>query len=520
VPAPKPPAVLVDRAQAVVAAAGYGGMAMSSASGFDANGDYLRYLRKEDMGAARKTAHGMRPGGYRFYYRTSPLTLLPANPAGDVSFKDPPDDTSGMTRVELDPQGRLLGFAAVPPQLEPQKPAGTPDWSELFKAAEIDPATLTPAAPTWNPPTYADVRVAWTGHWPERHATPLRIEAASYRGRPVAFEVIGPWTRPHRDREPGQRERQRFIGAFIAVAIVGLLLSAVLVARMNLRAGRGDFAAALRIAWVIGAADMVGWLLTSTHVSDAGEELKRLFAALGTTLVSAGFVWLLYIALEPWVRRFWPDSLKGWSRFVSGRLSDPRVGRDVMVGLAFGLGLHLLVRLSAPLHDMMGVPGPPPLIGNIELLAGPVFALGSLAGLLSTATFNAFVIVFLIVGLKVGLKRMSLVVIGTILFYVALTVPATLSEGGRPWIGVTLGVLSIVALVTVPVRFGLLATIAAFLASYIASGVPWSLSFGEWHAQPTELAVFMLSLLAAWGGWTASGGRTATAALTALPRGR
>jgi hypothetical protein len=27
----------------------------------------------------------------------------------------------------------------------------------------------------------------------------VRIEAASYRGRPVAFEIVGPWTKSARD---------------------------------------------------------------------------------------------------------------------------------------------------------------------------------------------------------------------------------------------------------------------------------------------------------------------------------
>jgi len=191
---------------------------------------------------------------------------------------------------------------------------------------------------------------------------------------------------------------------------------------------------------------------------------------------------------------------------VSGRVSDPRVGRDVMIGLAFGLGLQLLIRLSIPLHDLLGIPGPPPLLGRVELLAGPVYAFGGLASVVANATVNAFVIVFLIVGLKVGLKRMPLVVGGALAFYVAITVPEMMSEG-TPWIGASLGVLAMITLVTVPVRYGLLATAAAFLASFIASGVPWSLSFGTWQAQPSEIALVVLTALVVWAGWTAAGGR-------------
>ena len=43
-----------------------------------------------------------------------------------------------------------------------------------------------------------DARAAWTGSLCERPDVPMRIEAAAYRGKPVYFELIGPWTRPAR----------------------------------------------------------------------------------------------------------------------------------------------------------------------------------------------------------------------------------------------------------------------------------------------------------------------------------
>ena len=328
----------------------------------------------------------------------------------------------------------------------------------------------------------------------------------------MAFDVIGPWTRPHRDRERGERDRQRFLGTFVALALVGLLLAACLVARQNLQGGTRRLHR--RAPDLGGHRHRIDGQLAAVVDARARSGRRAEAPVRGhrrSRSSATGFVWLLYIALEPWVRRFWPDTLKGWSRLVSGRVSDPRVGRDVMIGLAFGLGLQLVVRLTIPLHDLLGVPGPPPLIGRVELLAGPVYALGQLFAFVSTATFNALVIVFLIVGLKVGLKRMPLVVIGTILFYVIISVPATMSEGGTPWIGATLAVISIVVLVTVPVRYGLLATNVAFFASYIASAVPWSLDFGSWQAYPTELACLVLVTMAAWSGWTATGGRSVAA---------
>ena len=71
------------------------------------------------------------------------------------------------------------------------------DWTPLLTLAGLDPATLQAAEPQWNWLAAPDTRVAWTGTWPGG-SEPLRVEAAARRGRPVAFSVIGPWTKPWR----------------------------------------------------------------------------------------------------------------------------------------------------------------------------------------------------------------------------------------------------------------------------------------------------------------------------------
>ena len=48
--------------------------------------------------------------------------------------------------------------------------------------------------------------------------------------------------------------------------------------------------------------------------------------------------WLAYLGIEPWIRRHWPASLISWSRLLAGSFRDPLVGRDVLLGAAFGVG--------------------------------------------------------------------------------------------------------------------------------------------------------------------------------------
>ena len=55
--------------------------------------------------------------------------------------------------------------------------------------------------------------------------------------------------------------------------------------------------------------------------------------------------WVLYIALEPFVRRRWPFVLVSLTNLLSGRAHDPIVGRDVLFGVALGVAWVIGVRI-------------------------------------------------------------------------------------------------------------------------------------------------------------------------------
>ena len=60
-------------------------------------------------------------------------------------------------------------------------------------------------------------------------------------------------------------------------------------------------------------------------------------SAAGLALLWGGFTWLIYIGLEPYVRRVWPRTLISWTRLLSGQVRDPLVGRDVLIGMLVGV---------------------------------------------------------------------------------------------------------------------------------------------------------------------------------------
>ena len=75
---------------------------------------------------------------------------------------------------------------------------------------------------------------------------------------------------------------------------------------------------------------MVSIWIVSPHVDDVADEQTRLFTSVGLALFVAGALYLLYLGLEPFVRRSWPTMLVGWSRLLAGRIRDPLIGRDIL----------------------------------------------------------------------------------------------------------------------------------------------------------------------------------------------
>ena len=128
----------------------------------------------------------------------------------------------------------------------------------------------------------------------------------------------------------------RVINGAVAAVFILLLVTAMLLARRHLRANGADRRGAVRLAAVLVSTGFADWLVGGTHVSDVVAEANIPVEECAVGALDVVMMWAFYVALEPYVRRFWPDSLLGWSRIVAGHVRDPRVGRDVLTGVVFG----------------------------------------------------------------------------------------------------------------------------------------------------------------------------------------
>ena len=193
------PEVLRYHAKQIIRAAGYGERT-DWEQGFLWDRSYAGWAEKHDKSVKWfEVARGRAPV-LRYWYRESDESLSGISFHDDLltlgltTPDDPPEITSGMIYVNLDPQGHLIEFRAMPAQ-KMDAPAGTAkvDWAPLFRAADIDPGALKPDAPLWNFLEAADTRVAWTGNWPgsDRPAASRGRGAWRQTGRVHALRPLG-----------------------------------------------------------------------------------------------------------------------------------------------------------------------------------------------------------------------------------------------------------------------------------------------------------------------------------------
>jgi serine/threonine-protein kinase len=506
VPLDKPPAVLIDHIQQMTSAFGYPDTPADAAFGFSVPPDAAAWVeststRPDWWGSLAAGS----PPALVFWYRTSPRPLVPQRPVAHVTPTDPPSDAPAMREVITDTQGRLVEFHAAPPQFDAAStPAPPPDWKTLFDAAGLDMAAFHPVAPEWNPRDFADTRQAWEGPAAGRSDVRVRIEAAAYRGRPSSFSIVGPWTRPSRMEPVHRSTLQVFSGILVLIVWNLAVFGAALLAWRHVRAHRADTMAATRLTVTLFAGFTIGWLLAAHHTSDPQVELGRFVVAVGLSLINVAQAWVLYVAIEPYARRYWPDGLLGWSRLMSGRLRDSRVGHDLLAGAAVG-GLIALAELGRAVV--------PPLVGGRATAPPFGTALTALASSLNIpldgaqVLYNSLESALLIAVLFVILRLITRHPWAAVALVVLLV--TMMSDNGKyvttGWSAWIFG-LTIISIITVCVyRFGLLVTGVALFFDNVLTTVPLAPPTRWWATEGTT-AVLLLVGLIAWGFYAARAG--------------
>ena len=235
---------------------------------------------------------------------------------------------------------------------------------------------------------------------------------------------------------------------------------------------------------------MAGWGFGTTHVAHSWE-LALLFGGIGRAAVMAGLLCAAYLAVEPYVRRYWPESLISWNRLQRGRLADPLVASHVLVGTAAWM---VMSAVTIPLWQVRPIWEPElltPLQGGSHLAA---FLAQVPAKTLSLTL--SFLVIVVVLRVLAGRRLWVADVLACVVL--AVTGPLDVSEPSAFFLSAAIVVPTIY--VTIPWligRFGLVALMSAWAVRFIlVPMVP-----GSWYAGPALLVTFIPVATAAWAVW-------------------
>jgi serine/threonine-protein kinase len=521
VPLNKPPMVMVDRAQEIVARLGYTDPVYANprdyAFGYSLWGQAVRAIADSDSEDRWERLRDPETRPYNFWYRQSPITMTPDNndwgtfAGGRVGRWNPFPSITGQILVSMGPQGDMDFFVATPRRYrENDLDDDTPDWSVAFELAGLDMADFRPVEPRYQRFMAPDHRAAWVGPIPGASGGAGRIEAGWQDGRVVLFGILPAWdianlTVPLENRRTSS---SNFVIFFLV--LTSLFVAGVAIARLNLRAGRADRRGATRLGTVVFFGTFA-WEALRAHALFSTEGMIQVYAITATALFYVAVMVSLYLALEPYARRIWPSLLVSWSRLFSTTGSiwhDPLIGRSVLWGLIGGAGLSLLSPLRRMVRSFFEGAAVQPHIGDWSILLGERHVLAELSGDVVRGIAQALLFTFALVFSRVVLRKDWLALLAAAIVWILLdgVIVDTLGEFARV---IVFGGLTAAIMLTLLLRHGVLALfVTMFTAEWVrlARIHDWS----GWFARPAILTILCVAALAYFGYRAASSGRPAS----------
>ena len=513
VPMENPPEVLASKARDLVRTLGYANPDGDAAYGFRYERGHVEYVAgRLSPDSSRheqwKTMLAARPAPVSFWYAQSRGPVVPQ--VAGVSGRAVPVDTFPAIRdgisVDLDLDGRLLRFVASPTvQRTRDAGAGVPDWSRLFTLAGLDPGQFTASATPPGVSTEGDARAVWTGAYPGGPDLPVRVEATAAAGRVTSFAVLFPWT----NRQPPVPQRTSRVNAALVIIFA---IGPILVARYNWLGGRADLRGAVRIG-AVAFLTTLGFRLLDAHDPVNALATRPVLAVAAGQAALTGVV---YVAVEPWMRRWWPHAMVGWARVVAGRWRDPLVARDVLVALATVAALGCLVG-AVELYAIKrgGLPQgvTPSLVSDrpgflLAHLAGLKFTAASLLHSITRGIPFAATLFFMLAMFRSLLHRSSLGIGGFVLFAWAVVVFRVWAWDGRvDEITLTMAAVIVAVVTFVALRFGLLVVVVMQCLQRFVDHAMLTTDFSEWYGRSSLMVVLLVTAMTVWAFRVSLGGR-------------
>lgn len=454
----------------------------------------------------RKRLDGTRD--WEFWYRQlsgdyltptiSEITTGPKSYA--VSMSNPSPFGVGMVSVRTDFQGKLVELLAVSDAAFSTKTSIGIKSTFALAGLSFDSYRIEENLPAnWRPPIYCDDVAVYR---PKSGDSPAWVIAAHEQGRLVYF-YAGPVNdgrflgRQFHYSGDSLNSGDRRVGYNDLKELVVLLVSIFLALR-NVRLGRADRIGAMRFAVWLGSMQLLVWLFGVHHVPAPLREWPMLRDFLRVPWLAYFFRhWLYYMALEPYIRRYWPEVLIAWSRAVDGRFRDPLFGQRLLIGCLTGIVVWVIcAAVYAVVAELSGITSP--LLIEFDV-ASPLRLKATLIHELSRCASNAVFVLMLLLLLRALLRDTKLAVGGY-----ALANVAVFGLDGFPLLAVAIIGIWSVGLGFAITRFGLIAGMAFLFSQRLLETLPITPHLTAWYAGGTLMALGSIIAVASYGFYTST----------------
>jgi hypothetical protein len=309
--------------------------------------------------------------------------------------------------------------------------------------------------------------------------------------------LAGPWRKPW--RMPADADAGHAAEIALLVVAISILLTAALLARRNLWHDRGDRRGAARLAASMALALLLLWVCEVHFVASVGL-VATFLVAVCTSIAYGVLVWTIYVALEPYIRRWWPQVLVSSTNVLTGRVRDPVVGRDVLLGVALGVVWVVIVRgadLLGGSHGFASFPGATEVLGGLRGTAGAILEQAPYA------LRNVLLYFFLLFVIRVLVRRAWAAALVFALLFPTLDVLG----GDHDLLSAAITFVYFGSGAFFVLRWGLVAFAVGNFVLAILMDVPATLDAGAWYFPNAMLLVAIPVALAAWGFYTSVSGR-------------
>ncbi|MFN2392011.1 MAG: hypothetical protein ABR566_08575, partial [Pyrinomonadaceae bacterium] len=323
-------------------------------------------------------------------------------------------------------------------------------------------------------------------------------------GKPVYFQIVAPWDKPVRQEETFSPASSRAAEIILILVYLSVIVAGVFLARRNVRQGRSDTRGAFKITLFVFLLSLAASLLVADHIPDLAREQPLLFKIAGDSLFDAVLLALLYLALEPFVRRRWANLIISWNRLLAGDFGDPLVGRDILIGGILGLGHTVIIYLEPLSKQLLGLMVAPNPSLDVSFLQSFKHLLANFLMSPGNAIFLAFILLLLLVLLVAIFRKqwLAIAALWTVYFLVL-----GLFFGGGHWVGwLWTGSIATLSVVCVS-RFGLLAMISFHTFFHLSFHDAITANVSSWYFGNTIFSAVVLLGLAIYGFYTSLAGQ-------------